>query len=70
REVAISVRDRGAWRPPHDEPHRGRGLPLIRRLMDAVDVQPRPGGTTVLMRRRLAAGPGGPGAAEGSLAQG
>ncbi|HWC25952.1 MAG TPA: SpoIIE family protein phosphatase, partial [Solirubrobacteraceae bacterium] len=47
REVAISVRDRGAWRPPHDEPHRGRGLPLIRRLMDAVDVQPRPGGTTV-----------------------
>jgi PAS domain S-box-containing protein len=52
-QIMISVRDRGTWRPPHDEPHRGHGLPLIRKLMDDVDVQPRAGGTTVLMRRAL-----------------
>ena len=56
-DVSISIRDSGTWQSPHDEPHRGRGLPLIRKLMDAVDVQPRPGGSTVRMRRRLAAGP-------------
>jgi anti-sigma regulatory factor (Ser/Thr protein kinase) len=54
-EITISVRDRGTWRPPHEDPHRGHGLPLIRKLMDDVEVQPRSGGTTVLMRRRLAA---------------
>ena len=54
-EVAIAVRDRGTWREPQERPGRGRGLPLMRKLMDSVEVQPRPGGTTVLMRRRLAA---------------
>jgi anti-sigma regulatory factor (Ser/Thr protein kinase) len=55
--ITISVRDRGTWQPPHDEPFRGHGLVLIGKLMDEVDVQPRTGGTTVLMRRGLAAGP-------------
>ena len=54
-EITICVRDSGTWRPPHDEPHRGHGLPLIRKLMHDVDVQPRAGGTTVVMRRRLGA---------------
>jgi PAS domain S-box-containing protein len=56
-EVSITIRDSGTWQPPHDEPERGRGLRLIRKLMDSFDVQPHPGGTTVLMRRRLAADP-------------
>lgn len=56
-QITISVRDQGTWQPPQDQPHRGHGLPLIRKLMDEVEVQPRPGGTTVMMRRRLAAGP-------------
>ena len=55
-EISIMVGDSGSWRPPRDEPHRGRGLKLIGKLMDSVDVQPRAAGTTVLMRRRLAAG--------------
>ena len=54
-EVSITIRDSGTWQPPHDEPHCGHGLPLIEKLMDSVEVQPRPGGTTVLMRRRLGA---------------
>jgi PAS domain S-box-containing protein len=68
--ITISVRDRGTWQPPHDEPFRGHGLLLIGKLMDDVDVQPRTGGTTVLMRRRLAAGPAPSQAAEGSATQG
>ncbi len=53
-EISISVRDHGTWREPHATPDRGRGLPLMRKLMDNVEVQPRPGGTSVLMSRRLA----------------
>ena len=53
-EIAISVRDHGTWREPRESPDRGRGLPLMRKLMDVVEVQPRPGGTTVRMSRRLA----------------
>jgi len=53
-EVTVCVRDHGTWREPQDTPDRGRGLALMRKLMDAVEVQPRPGGTTVRMARRLA----------------
>ena len=55
-QLSIRVRDNGTWQEPQDDPHRGHGLPLIRKLMDSVDVEPRTGGTTVLMRRTLAAG--------------
>jgi PAS domain S-box-containing protein len=53
RDICIRVRDRGTWQTTTG-PHRGRGLPLMRRLMDDVDVQPGPTGTTVWLRRRLA----------------
>ncbi len=60
-EVQITVRDFGAWRDPR-EGDQGRGLSLIRALMDTVDVEPRPEGTTVRLRRALseAGGHGGP----------
>ena len=61
--LSVCVRDRGTWREPRATPDRGRGLPLMRKLMDEVEVQPRPGGTTILMRRRLSAsGPADPAA--------
>ena len=53
-EISVSVRDHGTWREPQERPDRGRGLPLMRKLMDVVEVQPRPAGTTVRMTRRLA----------------
>lgn len=52
-EVDIVVRDRGQWRdecPPSDQ---GRGLELIDALMDDVELEPTPDGTTVRLRRRL-----------------
>lgn len=51
-EVAITVRDSGSWREKRSE-GRGRGLVMMRQLMDAVDVTPSATGTTVQMRRKL-----------------
>ena len=52
--VEVIVRDEGSWRPPREDT-RGRGLPLMRALMDSVDVEPGEGkrGTVVTMRRAL-----------------
>jgi anti-sigma regulatory factor (Ser/Thr protein kinase) len=52
KEISITVRDAGHWRPPRGE-NRGRGLDLMRALVDEVDVHPGADGTTVLLRRRL-----------------
>jgi anti-sigma regulatory factor (Ser/Thr protein kinase) len=51
-DVVIEVGDRGTWREARGE-HRGRGLTLMRGLMDAVDVDREPDGTTVRLRRTL-----------------
>jgi anti-sigma regulatory factor (Ser/Thr protein kinase) len=51
-EVVISVTDRGSWREKRDS-DRGRGLDLIRALMDEVEVTPGDGGTVVRMTKRL-----------------
>ena len=50
--VAVMVRDVGSWRPPRG--HQGLGLKLMKALMDGVEVDSGPGGTTVQMRRRVA----------------
>jgi PAS domain S-box-containing protein len=52
QEVTITVRDFGAWRPPR-EGDQGRGLSLMRALMDSVEVSPGAEGTTVSLRRAL-----------------
>ncbi len=51
--VTITVTDRGQWRPPRGE-NRGRGLPLMRTLMDEVDVRHTNEGTSVTLTRTLA----------------
>jgi PAS domain S-box-containing protein len=54
QEINICVRDRGSWQtPPAAERGRGRGLELMRRMMDDVDVQRSPSGTTVRLRKVL-----------------
>ncbi|MEV6276800.1 ATP-binding protein [Nocardia sp. NPDC051832] len=53
--LRVTVRDNGHWKTPatkHDN-YRGRGLTLMRNLMDQVNVQPTPGGTTVDMHTKL-----------------
>jgi serine phosphatase RsbU (regulator of sigma subunit)/anti-sigma regulatory factor (Ser/Thr protein kinase) len=52
-QARVVVRDKGRWR--QTQPHgRGRGLELMRSLVDEVDVQRGDDGTTVTLVRRLA----------------
>ena len=53
-EVSITIRDRGSWKTG-SSPDRGRGLELMRELMDAVEVDGGDGGSTVSLQRTLAA---------------
>ncbi len=48
--VEVQVRDRGSWRSASSGDGRGRGLDLIRQLMDHVEID-RDAGTTITMRR-------------------
>ena len=50
--VTVSIRDRGVW-VSHDrnDEERGRGMPLMRALMDSVDVLARSTGSTVVLKR-------------------
>jgi PAS domain S-box-containing protein len=52
-EVRVTITDHGAWREKRDS-DRGRGLDLIRALMDEVEVTPSDSGTSVRIRKRLA----------------
>ncbi len=51
-EIRLTVADTGRWRPERDDDG-GRGLVLMRALMDQVDVEASPTGTVVTMRREL-----------------
>jgi PAS domain S-box-containing protein len=51
-EVVLAVRDHGSWRAERDD-DQGRGLDLMRTLMDTVAVEPGEDGTTVSLHRRL-----------------
>jgi serine phosphatase RsbU (regulator of sigma subunit)/anti-sigma regulatory factor (Ser/Thr protein kinase) len=52
--ITVIVSDRGRWRDPRGK-NRGRGLPLMEGLMETVEVMPSADGTSVVLRRRLAA---------------
>jgi serine/threonine-protein kinase RsbW len=49
--IEVQVIDRGVWLEPRGEASRGRGLRLIRQVMDQVEIEHGPDGTTVYMRR-------------------
>jgi anti-sigma regulatory factor (Ser/Thr protein kinase) len=50
--VRIVVRDRGRWREPRGS-DRGRGLPIMRAVMDEVEVRQADDGTEVILTRTL-----------------
>jgi serine phosphatase RsbU (regulator of sigma subunit)/anti-sigma regulatory factor (Ser/Thr protein kinase)/anti-anti-sigma regulatory factor len=52
--ACLTVSDHGRWRAAPVEPgHRGRGLRLLRSLMDSVEIERDDQGTAVLMERQL-----------------
>ena len=56
--LEVTVEDEGIWRDGPPSADRGRGLVLIRTLMDSAEVVTNHQGTRVILRRRLRAGPG------------
>ena len=56
-DAVVTVLDRGRWRPSRGS-NRGRGLALMRELMDDVRVDSGDEGTVVTLRRRLGTGGG------------
>lgn len=51
--LTIAVRDFGEWRVEAAPGLRGRGLAMMRQVMDDVVIEPTPQGTKVLLRRAL-----------------
>jgi PAS domain S-box-containing protein len=53
--LSLTVRDSGRWLPPGSQPvpYRGKGVPLMRALMDHVSIDAGPAGTTVTMDVRI-----------------
>jgi serine phosphatase RsbU (regulator of sigma subunit)/anti-sigma regulatory factor (Ser/Thr protein kinase)/putative methionine-R-sulfoxide reductase with GAF domain len=52
RAIEITIRDRGRWRRARGT-HRGRGMPIMETLMDSVEIDRTPQGTSVVLRRTL-----------------
>jgi anti-sigma regulatory factor (Ser/Thr protein kinase) len=51
-ELVVAIHDEGRWRPARGS-HRGRGLAMMKDLMDDVQVHSDDSGTVIRMRRRL-----------------
>jgi serine/threonine-protein kinase RsbW len=52
--ISIVIRDHGIWREPGPPSNRGRGLTIMRHVMDNVAIEPEDGGTIVRLERALA----------------
>jgi len=55
--IEVIVTDRGSWRAPRGE-NRGRGLTIMQRAMDTLDVKTNGGGTAIVMTKRFTPAPG------------
>jgi anti-anti-sigma factor len=56
--LTVTVRDEGTWRPPARDPgDRGRGLLIMRQVVDGVVLDEQEQGTTVTLTLRLRRGP-------------
>jgi anti-anti-sigma factor len=56
RGLVVRIADDGRWRPARDDEH-GRGMMLMRGLVDELEVRPDARGTEVVLRKLLAAAP-------------
>jgi anti-sigma regulatory factor (Ser/Thr protein kinase) len=51
--LVVSIEDEGKWRPAQRRDERGRGLPLMRALMDAVEIRTHQARTEVRLTMTL-----------------
>lgn len=54
--LTFEIRDRGRWKDRPSDPDRGRGLLLMRALMDDVEIERGRSGTLIRLRRAVAGG--------------
>ena len=54
-QVQLTITDTGSWKPPQPtpDPHRGRGITLMRGLMHDVTIDAGAAGTTVHLSARI-----------------
>jgi anti-sigma regulatory factor (Ser/Thr protein kinase) len=55
--VAITIHDFGSWRDERQREEGGYGFPMMRKLMDTVDVSSGSDGTSMTLRRRIGDAP-------------
>jgi anti-sigma regulatory factor (Ser/Thr protein kinase) len=53
RTITITVRDHGSWRLHRQRAEGGYGFPLMRQLVNTVEVHAQPYGTAITMQRQL-----------------
>jgi anti-sigma regulatory factor (Ser/Thr protein kinase) len=53
RTVSLVIRDYGSWGAERQREEGGYGLPLIKRLVDVVEIDRKPEGTSITLRRGL-----------------
>jgi anti-sigma regulatory factor (Ser/Thr protein kinase) len=51
--LTFVIHDGGRWRDGSSDPYRGRGIAIMHRLMDHVDIKVRDDGTTVTLQKHL-----------------
>jgi len=52
--ISVTVHDHGSWRDKRRREEGGYGFPLMRELMDTVEVDTHPEGTSITLQRQLA----------------
>ena len=57
-ELRIKIEDHGKWRPAQKREERGRGFPMMRALMDGVEIRSDAKSTIVALRKTIKAGDG------------
>ena len=57
-ELELTIRDYGAWRDGREREEGGLGFPIMRTVMQEVDVDSQSEGSTITLRRRLRSLPG------------
>ena len=56
--LELTIRDYGAWRDEREREQGGLGFPLMRAVMQGVEVDSQSEGSTITLRRRLRSLPG------------
>lgn len=58
RTLELTIRDYGSWRDEREREEGGLGFPIMRNVMQGVEVDSQSEGSTITLRRKLRSAPG------------